>query len=255
MKINKDKLALAFIFGIMLTAGVFAVTTIDDAGIKSGGDITLPTGNRLILSSNNDGTGDDSAITLYQQTGESKPFLLWYDNFTTPNTPVVTGWFGCHYNNTAGNHHQHCSWESIDTDVGYAESKLVMSYGTPRASSYLLSTNVEFHRFGAGVDVRIASGDIINEDSWLGIFVNNQTDASFRIQNNTDAMTLSANGLEYVEIPNKVRIGGSSGNGEVIIAANTSARSCSASKAGSIYFDTDTDKHYGCDGSAWNALY
>jgi hypothetical protein len=39
------------------------------------------------------------------------------------------------------------------------------------------------------------------------------------------------------------------------IAANTSAETCSAGNAGMIYYDGATFKHYGCNSTAWNALY
>jgi hypothetical protein len=34
-----------------------------------------------------------------------------------------------------------------------------------------------------------------------------------------------------------------------------SAPTCDASTAGAIYYSSATSKHYGCNGSTWNALY
>lgn len=39
------------------------------------------------------------------------------------------------------------------------------------------------------------------------------------------------------------------------IAANSSSMTCDGNNEGAIYYNGDTNKHYGCDGSSWNALY
>lgn len=39
------------------------------------------------------------------------------------------------------------------------------------------------------------------------------------------------------------------------LEANTTVATCASAVEGAIYFDTDTNKHYGCDGTNWNALY
>jgi hypothetical protein len=43
--------------------------------------------------------------------------------------------------------------------------------------------------------------------------------------------------------------------GMVQINANTTAITCNAANAGSIYYNGGTSKHYGCNSTTWNALY
>lgn len=39
------------------------------------------------------------------------------------------------------------------------------------------------------------------------------------------------------------------------VNANTTSVTCSATNEGGIYYDGTVKKHYGCDGTNWNALY
>lgn len=39
------------------------------------------------------------------------------------------------------------------------------------------------------------------------------------------------------------------------IRANSTAKTCNAGTAGGIYYDGSANRHYGCDGTTWNALY
>ena len=45
------------------------------------------------------------------------------------------------------------------------------------------------------------------------------------------------------------------GTGMLQLVANTTARTCNIANAGSIYYNTGTFKHYGCNSTAWKALY
>jgi hypothetical protein len=44
-------------------------------------------------------------------------------------------------------------------------------------------------------------------------------------------------------------------NGPIQLMANTTVVVCNSTYAGAIYYDGTQSKHYGCNGSAWNALY
>lgn len=39
------------------------------------------------------------------------------------------------------------------------------------------------------------------------------------------------------------------------LATNATAMTCNAANEGGLYFNTGTNKHYGCDGTNWQALY
>ena len=46
-----------------------------------------------------------------------------------------------------------------------------------------------------------------------------------------------------------------SGSGDFIISMNSTAKTCNEATAGSIYYNNDTNKHYGCNVTAWQPLY
>ncbi|MCK5281872.1 MAG: hypothetical protein KAK00_00520 [Nanoarchaeota archaeon] len=41
----------------------------------------------------------------------------------------------------------------------------------------------------------------------------------------------------------------------IVLMTNATGVTCDAANEGGIYFDTTTNKHYGCDGTSWNAFY
>ena len=46
-----------------------------------------------------------------------------------------------------------------------------------------------------------------------------------------------------------------SGSGDFIISMNSTSKTCNEANAGAIYYNNDTNKHYGCNVTAWQPLY
>ena len=55
-------------------------------------------------------------------------------------------------------------------------------------------------------------------------------------------------------IPNEVTVGSSSSE-YFIFGTNSTAMTCGEANAGAIYYNNDTNKHYGCNVTAWQELY
>lgn len=78
----------------------------------------------------------------------------------------------------------------------------------------------------------------------IDFYPNGQFIKAFRISNDSSSIVVQGLGTDTVQINDILRL-----------TPMTTKPTCNSGKAGSIYFDANTKKHYGCNGSTWNALY
>lgn len=155
-------------------------------------DITFSNDKRIILSSDTfDMFYEGNLITLNNTNPEAKAYIGWYGFYNNTHTIVNAnesgiGWIGCHYNTSGlGTAHQHCSWETLDTDTGYQNTRFAISYGLPNAQMYAEFVDIDELRLGTGVDLKLANANIENQDGTLNFYMDGQTTTSLIIDDNT----------------------------------------------------------------------
>jgi len=99
---------------------------------------------------------------------------------------------------------------------------------------------------GAAMDVD-RNKNAANSDSAVITFVQNNNDDDQAV------LYIQQDGLSNKAFGIDVR---NDGNGSAIkIRSNTTTKNCNSDNEGGIYYDGNEDKHYGCDGTNWNAFY
>lgn len=92
---------------------------------------------------------------IYAGASNSKQMIAWYDNFTTPNTPVLKAWIGWHYSpndpSDLINPHNHISIETPD------------SGGLLRTRLEVVSDNLDT------TDVRVTNANFVVANNNLGV--------------------------------------------------------------------------------------
>ena len=154
-----------------------------------------------------------------------------YQIFGTSSTSYL-GW------NTAGNDHL----------------KLSVAHGSATAGGFIeILDNLNI---GNDYSFPIQYHPTLSVRSNRSSTLSNKDSLNFQ-HNGSDAVIWTQNGSIYL-YPSITNI---SSKAQVIInqtlalGANVSAIFCRSQMEGSIYYDGGTKKHYGCDGTTWNALY
>ncbi len=148
----------------------------------------------------NFGSNNGESIELIGTTPTSKPYIGWYGFDPANNNIRGVGWFGCHYNLTNGNIHQHCSWETLDNITGDStiNTKLEISYGSNLTTSdknlFAKFSSLERVIIGSGVDLHIADGDLVGDSANLDLFSDDQTTIGLRIRQDGSNVILQALG-------------------------------------------------------------
>ncbi len=104
----------------------------------------------------------EQSIEFYGDDPDSKPYLAWNTWYDTDQGAGITmdnawtGWIGCHYNTSINSDaHQHCSWETMDTDTGNVNTRFEISYGKPISNMFAGFSNLNEVRYGTGVDINL----------------------------------------------------------------------------------------------------
>lgn len=162
------------------------------------------------------GNDNGETIELWAQKPESKPYIGWYAYDPYSNDYEASGWIGCHYNGSAGNIHQHCSWEVSDNSTGTpsVNTAFEISYGRNQTRP-----NIRF----PGSDVQFLSeqwlyfGDNFNQAA----ITHNGTTGDLELKTNADvnlqASKLDLNGADIVEVDDIFSVS----SGSVDIKADT----------------------------------
>ncbi len=167
-----------------------------------------------------------------------------------------------------GSGHKQSGIESSFISSGLAVSTLseaifgnIVSSGSDNAGSLLASFDAYFD------DTATGTGNYI---AFLAVPETTNYDATLSSVNSdviiSPTETAAGDGHKVIIRGGATLGGGVDGNvilghdgtgtvGLVQLPANTTAMTCNEANAGAIYYDEDPNKHYGCDGSAWQALY
>ena len=108
---------------------------------------------------------------------------------------------------------------------------------------------------GVGVNIINIDGRFLQSGAAINISVDNgmTTGAAINIFNRdsgTNVFTINEDG--NTAVAGNITIAGTS---FLRLDTNTTAYACNVVNEGGIYFDTTENKHFGCDGSTWQALY
>jgi len=135
-------------------------------------------------------------IEMYALRGESKPFIAWYNH-----SGSGVGWFGCHYNLSNGDVHQHCSIETIDSTTGYINTRFEIRYGDSKSDLYAKFTNIGDLILGHNVDLKFTGSESdIEGTKEIDIFPSNQKIIGLRITNNSDGVIIYGLGTNKIEL-------------------------------------------------------
>lgn len=194
-------------------------------------NVTYHDGTELVTYGSDNYTLSAKSVTLsfypgYNETGNETYWTYWYERNVTLSSP---------------------------TDYSIINSTVYM-----RSNTYKDNTsywNYEFYNkttMTEGIDFNVTDGFVNmtmgNVDysgdrsywnySWPGINNSNEVNSSVRIFDVDDYY------YQFLTITVPIRLEGS-----------TDAPTCDATSAGSIYYDTDDFKHYGCNATGWTAMY
>ena len=201
--------------GIMVIANTFISNTGDSTFssniVIDGGNLTLALTDRIILSGDSSKWHyqNGSSIDFLLTTTDAKPYLGWYDLYTDPSDKVLVAWMGAHQSNNVGGQHNHFEIETLDTDIGFVQGKLIVSYNTTRADSFVQVTNVGKFKLGASVDVQFANGEEIQSggaENGLILFGGNQTTYGLKIKNVSDMVELVGFGAPEIRINSDLNV-------------------------------------------------
>lgn len=271
-------------FGVLFLAVLVTSTTITDNGI------TTPqiTGNSTFTGTFYNYTNSDAVIQLsgynsllesattpsggikfYNTRPEAKAGVWWNGYDLATNSYRTVGWMVCHYNSSTGNGvHSHCSIETLDNSTGTPSinSHLAISYNGSQnlAEVTFPSSNViftadrgtYFDSSQKSLIQRITSSNkfeisdtnavVIKGGARVDLYPEVSSTVGIRVTNDSSGTIMSVLGGTNFAI---------SSTDMLQLKANTTSMSCSTSNAGNIYYDGSATKHYGCNGTAWNALY
>ncbi|KKL62371.1 hypothetical protein LCGC14_2185890, partial [marine sediment metagenome] len=107
------------------------------------------------------------------------------------------------------------------------------------ANANLLDLNARFQSTGAAINISVDSG------MTTGAAIN-----VYNLDSDTNVFTINEDG--NTAVAGNITIAGTS---FLRLDTNTTAYACNAVNEGGIYFDTTENKHFGCDGTNWQALY
>lgn len=196
------------ISGIVLMAFlVFATTTISNNGITTptiNGDLNMSTANanlRFFADRNQDSFSDGSSIEFYSLDGEAKPYLGWWAyNPVTDDTRGI-GWFGCHYNLTNGDEHQHCSLETWDNTTNTINTRFECNYGEEVSDMYCKVSSVGNFILGNDVDLQLTGeGGDIEGNTVIDVYPNNQATFALSITNKSDGIKIYSSGGDNIYV-------------------------------------------------------
>lgn len=205
------------------------------------------------LNHHNFGAENGELIELRALSPTAKPFIGWYSFDEYSNKYMATGWFGCHYNLTNGDRHSHCSLETLDNVTGKPtiNTKFEITYGSNLTRNdtglYAMFSSLDAVKFGNGVDIWMNNG-IIQNLREIDLYPNNQRAVGLRILKNRNNLGLQALGTDTFEFFDNILVN------EVILKPSIN-QACNKANEGAIYYDNSTKKHYGCNGTLWNAFY
>jgi hypothetical protein len=190
---------------------------VDVAGDTMTGNLSFSQDNGIRLYANNTDTFDDgNSIELYSTRGTAKPYIAWYNE---SNEGV--GWLGCHYNLSNGDVHQHCSFETPDTDTGTINTRLEISYGKAVSDMFIRASGIGNFILGSGVDLggrRIIKK--IEGTNEIDIYPSNQGTFALRISNNSIGTTLASLGSTIIKLLDNLDAFGYSVNATTIYQNN-----------------------------------
>ncbi len=175
------------------------------------GNITISLNNRITLSGDSSKWHylNGSSIDFNLMTTDAKPFLGWYDLYTDPNDRELVAWVGAHQSNSDGDPHDHWEVETWDTDIGFVQGKLIVSYNTTRADSFVQVTNVGKFKLGASVDIQFANGEEIQSGgatNGLILLGGNQTTYGLKVKNVSNMVELVGFGADEIRISSDLNV-------------------------------------------------
>lgn len=259
----------------------------------SGGDIKLPINNRIILQSSKNTFSEGLSILFNGTIPQAKPYLGWMAWDSSVNEFVTAGWFGCHYNNSNGDIHQHCSLETIDNSTGtpVLNSKFAITYNSSqiRAEVTFPNSDIKLNSnkpmfFGDTRQVNImhnastgafqigkTSRSIDFTDTLIKVYATNFDMQGNNIINADDVQGDTTLDLKvndgtgsFIRLDNDGEgntiqlISGEmlklNGADTLMLSSNTSAKVCNSTRAGSIYYDGSLDNHFSCNGSNFGQM-
>lgn len=206
------------------------------------GDLRLGNYNIYFNETNNllGGVPSSGGINFHQDIGEAKGGIWWdaYDQATDEIREV--GWIVCHYNNSAGDVHSHCSWETLDNSTG------TPSINTHFAIAYNGSQELTQVTFPSAYvkDVRLqdiysVTGDniVFKPDLDITFYPYGQTTIGLKILNSSSTIQLQGLGTDYIEVLDNLNV--SSGKDTCIDGGNCLSNSVSSALANATYFKLD----------------
>lgn len=174
----------------------------DNSKINFSANISLSADSRinLLADSIEVPATDGSLLNFYAIQGDSRPFITWYDY---KNHNQIIGYFGCHYNTTGGDVHEHCSIET-SADDGTIKSKFIIPYNKSYDDSTVEIANVKKLLLTSGVELWSSSG--WHDSSTFELYPGNQSAYYLIIGNNTDGVYLQGGGTgtKGLQINNKL---------------------------------------------------
>ena len=241
------------------------------------------------------GNDNGESIELWGLKPYSKPYIGWYAWDEPSNQTMPVGWMGCHYGLTNDDEHSHCSIETLDNSQGTPtiNSHFEISYSSEqeRASVKFPRSDVQFlsdqklyfgdvkqgwiqHNSTIGglqisaSNIRITNGDLSLENNNIkNVKYISSSDYKDLLLLPSYALKIFPGGQLYqgLVLTNTSRgilltiLGGSefriNSNDLLILEPSNYQSTCDSDIEGAIYYNKNTHKHYGCNGTEWNSLY
>ena len=144
------------------------------------------------------------------------------------------------------------------------DHQATQSSGTLTDSTIGLEITMDSETSGAAIDIEHAAAnanllDLNARFQSTGAAINISADSSmttgaainvYNLDSDTNVFTINEDG--NTAVAGNITIAGTS---FLRLDTNTTAYACNAVNEGGIYFDTTENKHFGCDGTNWQALY